>query len=74
VSSLFGHDLFVILGFTIPSVAVMALLLLSQGEYQLDLAEDRIVKRERGAQWRNRSRLPAEQNQAQKRSFQIWNQ
>ncbi len=39
LTGLTGHDFFMVLGFTLPSLGVTALLLLSQAEYQLDLAE-----------------------------------
>ncbi len=57
---LFGSGLFIILGFTLPSVAVTSLLLLSQAEYQLDLAEDHIAKRERAGGRFRKSRPPDE--------------
>jgi ABC-type transport system involved in multi-copper enzyme maturation permease subunit len=48
-----GQSVFIFLGFTLPAVGVTALLLLSQAEYQLDVAERHIVERERGA-WHRR--------------------
>jgi ABC-type transport system involved in multi-copper enzyme maturation permease subunit len=52
LASLFGHDVFIVLGFLIPSLGVTALVLLSQAEYQLDLAERHIAERDRVAQKR----------------------
>jgi ABC-type transport system involved in multi-copper enzyme maturation permease subunit len=78
LSSLFGSDVFIFLGFTLSSLGVTALLLLSQAEYQLDVAEKHIAGRERVAPL-SEVDLAARHlwslgpsNQAQKRSFQIW--
>jgi ABC-type transport system involved in multi-copper enzyme maturation permease subunit len=49
LSYLFGHDVFIVLGFMLPSTGITALLLLSQAEYQLDVAEKHIAERDRGA-------------------------
>jgi ABC-type transport system involved in multi-copper enzyme maturation permease subunit len=77
LSYLFGSDVFIVLGFTLPSLGVTALLLLSQAEYQLDVAEQHIARRDRVAPLSTTHlarlrRSLGEQNQAQKRSFQIW--
>jgi hypothetical protein len=54
----FSNDVFIVLGFLLPSLGVTALLLLSQAEYQLGRAEQLIADRDRVAQHR-RSRSTA---------------